>query len=208
MTNQTENTKKTQADSHFLFLDYETGGLNGRIEGGELGCESYPIFEVAAIIADSQLNEVGEPIRIVINQSEDSIAMASDWAINTHTDSGLLDEVRTSTITLRDAELKILEELKSRGIGKYCRKTFTGAILAGSSVAFDRSYMMAQMPELSDYLHYRQVDVSSVNILARVFKPQVAERVVKEYKHEALSDVRETIEELRFYKQQIFQPEK
>lgn len=107
MTNQTENTEQTQADSHFLFLDYETGGLNGRIEGGELGCESYPIFEVAAIITDSQLNEVGEPIRIVINQSEDSIATASEWAINTHSDSGLLDEVRTSTITLRDAEFSV-----------------------------------------------------------------------------------------------------
>lgn len=193
-----------QKNSHLLFLDYETGGLNGRTESGALGCEHYPLLEVAAIITDSQLNEVGEPIRIAIYQDEIDLAAMSEWAIKVHTKSGLLNEVRNSKTTLQMAEELLLDKLQEYGINKYSRDTGKGAILAGSSINFDRSYMMAQMPALNDYLHYRQVDVSSINILVRIFKPEVSKLVVKEYKHEALSDIRETIEELKIYQNQLF----
>lgn len=193
-----------QKNSHFLFLDYESGGLNGRLENGELGCDYYPLFEVAVIITDSQLNEVGDPIRIVIHQTEEEIAKSHEWALEVHTKSGLLDEVRKSNVTLSMAEQIILDELQELGIGKYHRETGNGAILAGSSIFFDRSYMMCQMPELNGHLHYRQVDVSGLNILARIFKPEVSNQVVKELKHEALADIRETIAELKIYHEHFF----
>ncbi len=188
----------------FLWLDYETGGLNGRLENGELGMEYYPIFEVAAIVTDSKLNQIGEPLRLVIHQSEESIAKSHQWALNTHTESGLLDEVRSSKLSLKDAEHAIISHLQTLDIPPYNRKEQIGAILAGSSIMFDRTYMMCQMPELNDYLHYRQLDVSAFNIAARVFRPELAGQIKKEYKHEALADIQETIDEFKVYRDALF----
>ncbi|HIF9333366.1 TPA: oligoribonuclease [Photobacterium damselae] len=190
--------------SHLLFLDFETGGLNGRLDNGKLGMDYYPIFEVALIITDNQLNVVGEPLRLVIHQDENMISRSSEWALNAHTNSGLLDEVRRSEISLHDAEQLIIESLKSVGIGKYDRKLKTGAILAGSSVTFDRTYMICQMPELTEYLHYRQLDVSAINLAVRLFKPDVESYVHKKYLHKALDDIQETIDELKVYKDHLF----
>ncbi|WP_082243408.1 oligoribonuclease [Vibrio parahaemolyticus] len=190
--------------TYFAWLDYETGGLNGRLDNGHLGMDYYPIFEVAMIVTDSQLNQVGEPLRLVVHQFEDSISQCSQWAIDTHTKSGLLDEVRTSTLSLRDAEVAIISHLKNLGIPPYDRKKKSGAILAGSSIMFDRTFMMCQMPELSDYLHYRQLDVSAFNLAVRAFKPEIEQFVQKQYKHEALSDIQETIDEFKVYRSALF----
>ncbi|AYV20467.1 oligoribonuclease [Vibrio mediterranei] len=189
---------------NLLFLDYETGGLNGRLENGQLGMNYYPIFEVALIVTDSQLNVVGEPLRLVIHQDDEMISRTSEWALNTHTKSGLLDEVRASSLTLQDAEKTVIAHLKTLGIEKYDRKAKTGAILAGSSVTFDRTYMMCQMPELTEYLHYRQLDVSALNLAVRMFKPEVESFVSKQYLHKALDDIQETIDELKVYKEHLF----
>lgn len=189
---------------NLLFLDYETGGLNGQLENGQLGMNYYPIFEVALIVTDSQLNVVGEPLRLVIHQDEKMISRSSEWALNAHTKSGLLDEVRASSLTLHDAEKTVIAHLKSLGIEKYDRKAKTGAILAGSSVTFDRTYMMCQMPELTEYLHYRQLDVSGLNLAVRMFKPEVESFVKKQYLHKALEDILETIDELKVYKEHLF----
>lgn len=193
-------SKKTK----LLWLDYETGGLNGRLENGEWGMEYYPILEVACIVTDGELNQLGEPLRLVIHHDEESLNKCHEWAIKTHTATGLLEEVRASTLTLKEAEQAIIEHLKSLGIGKYDRKTREGAILAGSSIMFDRTYMMAQMPELDDYLHYRQLDVSAINLTARFFRPDVVDAVKKEYQHEALADIWETINEFKMYRDHIF----
>lgn len=190
--------------TYFLWLDFETGGLNGRLNNGHLGMEYYPIFEVALIVTNSQLDQVGEPLRLVINQTEDRIAQSSEWAIETHTKSGLLDEVRSSKLSLKDAEHAIISHLKTLDISAYDRKKKTGAILAGSSIMFDRTYMMCQMPELSDYLHYRQLDVSAFNLAVRAFKPEIEQRIQKEYKHEALADIQETIDEFKVYRESLF----
>ncbi|HDI3318778.1 TPA: oligoribonuclease [Vibrio cholerae] len=188
----------------FAWLDYETGGLNGRLPNGQLGMDYYPILEVALIVTDGQLHQVGEPLRLVIHHSEERIAQCSEWAIETHTKSGLLDEVRASKISLQDAEHAIISHLMTLGIKAYDKQSKTGAILAGSSIQFDRSFMMCQMPELNDYLHYRQLDVSTFNIAVRQFAPHIEEMVKKEYKHEALADIQETIFEFKQYVYHLF----
>ena len=189
---------------NLLFLDYETGGLNGQLENGELGMSYYPIFEVALIVTDSELNTVGEPLRLVIHQDEESISRSSEWALSTHSKSGLLDEVRESPLSLAMAEKMIIQHMNFLGIEKYDRKAKTGAVLAGSSVTFDRTYMICQMPELAEYLHYRQLDVSALNLAVRMFKPEVESFVTKRYTHKALDDIQETIDELKVYKEQLF----
>lgn len=186
-------------DVFFAWLDFETGGLNGRLDNGHLGMDYYPIFEVALIVTDSQLNQVGEALRLVINHSEERIQQSSEWAICAHTKSGLLDEVRSSKLSLKDVEHAIISHLQTLGIDSYDRKAKKGAVLAGSSIGFDRSYMMCQMPELNDYLHYRQMDVSSFNLAVRAFKPSLEDKFTKQYKHEALSDIQETIDEFKVY---------
>lgn len=189
---------------YFAWLDFETGGLNGRLDNGHLGMDYYPIFEVALIVTDSQLNQVGESLRLVINQNEERIAESSEWAVDTHTKSGLLDEVRSSKLSLKDAEHAIISHLQTLGIDSYDRKKKSGAILAGSSIMFDRTFMMCQMPELSDYLHYRQLDVSAFNLAVRAFRPEIEDKVQKQYKHEALADIQETIDEFKVYRDSLF----
>jgi oligoribonuclease (3'-5' exoribonuclease) len=191
---------------YFLFGDIETGGLNGRVENGQLGMEYYPIFELAFIVTDSELNEVGEPLRIVVHQQPEDIEKSHEWALKTHKESGLISEVHDSPYTLEEAEQLIIAHLESLGFKPYDRKTKEGLVFAGSSIMFDRSYIMCQMPKLHEFLHYRQLDVSAIALAARAFKSELEKtaRKAKEYKHEALSDIRETIDELRLYRNELF----
>lgn len=189
-----------------VFLDLETGGLNGRLDNGKLGCEYYPILEIAIIVTDSELIQIGEPLVIAVFQNNDDIEKCHEWALKKHEETGLLQRVRESGLTLDQAEDQVIKYLDGLGVGKYNRKTKTGGLLAGSSIHFDRSFIMAQMDELNKYLHYRQIDVSALSLTARMFNPE-AEKIAiqhKEMKHEALSDIRETITELKFYKENIF----
>lgn len=187
---------------YFLFGDLETGGLNGRLPNGRLGMEFYPIFEMAFIVTDQNLNQIGEPLRMAVHYSDDDIAKAHEWAIKTHTETGLLAEVKASVITLHQAEQRVIEHLKSLGINAYDRETKTGAVFAGNSIMFDRSYIMCQMPQLHEYLHYRQLDISALALFARAFSPKLQEEIVsnKTYQHEALADIQESIAELKAYR--------
>ena len=189
-----------------LFNDIETGGLNGRLDNGKLGIEHYPIFELAFITTNKSLQEIGEPLELAVYQDEDSIAKSHKWALEQHTESGVIERSRQSKVTLKEAEQLILEHLRSLGLEKYNSKTKKGIIFAGSSCMFDRSYIMAQMKELHEFMHYRQLDVSALAIASRLWKPKLEKKAVgaKEYKHEALADIRETIEELKTYKSALF----
>ncbi len=187
--------------------DLETGGLNGRLESGLLGMETYPILELAFILTDSQLNQIGEPLHIVIGHSEEVIKTCHDWAITKHTKSGLLNEVRKSKISLPMAESMVIAWLKSLGVNSYDRKSRTGAIFAGNSIMFDRDFIQCQMPTLHDYMHYRQMDISAVALAARLWNPSIEGLVNKEYKHEALADINESISEARVYKNFLFSTE-
>jgi oligoribonuclease len=191
---------------YFLHCDLETGGLNGPVLGGKLGMQYYPIFEMAFIVTDTNLEQLGEPLRLVVSHSEEDIAKSHEWAIEKHTESGLLTEVRFSDIKLLQAEQMVIDHLKSLGIDPYDRKKKTGAILSGSSIAFDRSYIMCQMPALHDYLHYRQLDISAIALAARAFNPALEKEISskKQYKHEALADIEESIAELKAYRSALF----
>jgi len=188
---------------YLLFGDLETGGLNGRLDNGALGMEYYPIFEVAFIVTDNELEQIGEPLRIVIHHSDETIARSHQWALETHTESGLIKEVKKSTVTLQQAEKMVIDHLKTLGIDAYNRETKTGAVFAGNSIMFDRSYLMCQMPKLHEYLHYRQLDISALALFARIFQPALERKVVeaKQYKHKALPDIIESINELKTYRE-------
>lgn len=198
----------TASPSHpikLAFLDLETGGLDGMQPDGKIGAASFPILEIAMHVTDSELNILDdEGLRLVIHVAEEEITRMDAWAIEQHTKSGLLDEVRRSTITLRDAEEQCIEHMRKHGAEKYNRKTKTGTIMAGNSIRFDRNYLNAQMPLLDSYFHYRQIDVSSIDLLNRIWRPEISARVHKEYKHLALSDIRETINEIRLYKETLW----
>lgn len=190
-----------------VWCDLETGGLNGRLPNQELGMDYYPILEIAIILTDENLDEIGEPLCIAIHQPEEEINKCSEWAIDTHSKSGLLERVRLSNINLTQAQSIILDHLEWQGVSAYDRKAKTGGILCGSSIMFDRSYLMTQMPELHEYLHYRQLDVSALNLAMRMFNPDLAVKATefKQYSHEALADIRESIEELRVYRGSIIE---
>jgi oligoribonuclease len=189
--------------SYFIFGDIETGGLNGRLDNGVLGMEYYPILELAFILTDKDLNQVGDPLRLVVHQDDESIDRCHAWALDTHTKSGLLDEVRASTLSLVDAEQMVIDWLNVLGVAKYDGKTKQGVVFAGNSIMFDRSYIMCQMPMLHAFMHYRQLDISAIALAARAWNPELELKAVsaKLYAHEALADIRESIEELRVYKQ-------
>ncbi|MCL1088056.1 oligoribonuclease [Shewanella profunda] len=193
-------------DQFFLFGDLETGGLNGRLDNGQLGMEYYPIFEVAFIVTDSELNQVGEALHIVIHQDDESIARSHEWAIDVHTKSGLLAAVRASLVSLSQAEQMVIEHLKALGIPKHDRKSKTGVVFAGNSIMFDRSFIMCQMSELHEYMHYRQLDISALGLAARAWAPEVERNAIKAklYQHEALADIRESIAELKYYRDKLF----
>lgn len=198
--------------NHLIFCDLETGGLNGRLLNGALGCDYCPIFEIAVIVTDTDLNEIAT-FSYFINHDDETINRSDEYALNMHEKSGLLNKVRMSpdkemNSSLLEIEAVLLEDLQKAGVEKYNRKEKTGGIFCGSSVMFDRSFLMAQMPALHDYFHYRQIDVSSVALLSKFWQPEVEKLAVsqKKYKHEALADIRETINELRCYRDFIFRP--
>jgi len=191
--------------THFLATDIEAGGLNGRLENGQLGCDYYPIFEVACILTDTELNEI-DTLRLVIHHSEEVIQTSSEWSLENLGKSGLLDEVRKASMSLNEAETAILDWLASHGVEKYDRKAKTGAVMVGNSIAYDRSFIMSQMSLFNEYLHYRQVDISALAVLSRAWQPELQKKATehKQYAHEALQDIRESLQELSVYKSVLF----
>jgi oligoribonuclease len=199
-----EQRAKGNDMNRLVFLDIETGGLAGLLENGHMGCQYYPIFQVALIVTDLQLREIAPPLDIYIYQSEDMIARSHEWAIDQHTKSGVLDKSRKFGIELADAEKQILDYFKELGIEAYDRKEKTGAAMAGNSILLDRMFISAQMPKLDAYLHYRQMDISAVNMLGRAMGADLMEGITKTYSHDAIQDIRECLHEARHYCKQLF----
>ncbi|MDG9702123.1 oligoribonuclease [Streptomyces sp. DH37] len=158
------------------------------------------LIEVAALVTDSELNVLGDGVDIVIRPPAEALDTMPDVVRAMHTASGLLDELEGGT-TLEDAERRVLE---------YVRKHVPEpgrAPLCGNSVGTDRGFLMRDMPTLEDYLHYRIVDVSSVKELARRWYPKAYfNSPEKSGNHRALADIRESIAELRYYREAVFVP--
>lgn len=197
----------TENNMTLLFIDIETGGLAGLLDNGHMGCQFYPIFQIALIPTDQQLRPIAPPMNIHIHQSEEMIARSHEWALKQHEKTGLLKASRESGVDLAEAEKLIIEYLQAIGVAKYDRETKTGAVMAGNSIVLDRMFISAQMPTLQAYMHYRQIDISAVGMLGRAMGKNLLEGVDKRYTHDAIEDIKETILEARHYCRQLFNAE-
>lgn len=170
---------------NLIWIDLEMTGLEP---------DTDRILEIATIVTDGQLNQIAEGPVIAIHESEDVLSNMNEWCIKTHGQTGLTERVRQSTISLAEAERMTLDFLKDHiepGISPMC----------GNSIGQDRRFLHRYMPELHDFFHYRNIDVSTLKELARRWKPAIMDGFNKNGTHLALEDIRESIEELRYYRQ-------
>jgi oligoribonuclease len=158
------------------------------------------ILEVAMVVTDAELNTIAEAPVYVLHQPDEVLDAMDSWNKSTHGKSGLVDKVRASRLNEADVESRIIDFLKPV-VGERI------APLAGNTVHQDRRFMARYMPAFDAYLHYRIVDVSTLKELARRWRPDVLAGVTKEGKHEALADVYESIEELRYYRRTFLRAE-
>jgi oligoribonuclease len=151
------------------------------------------IIEVAIIITDPDLATVAEAPVLAVHQPDAVLAAMDDWNQATHARSGLIDRVKASPLSERDVEERMLEFLREH-------VPANTSPMCGNSICQDRRFLARWMPKLEAYFHYRNLDVSTVKELCRRWKPDVAKGFNKASKHEALADILESIEELRYYR--------
>ncbi len=175
-----------------VWIDCEMTGL-------DLGSDL--LIEVAALVTDSELNVLGEGVDVVIGATPDEMARMPEVVRAMHASSGLTDEVVVSTMTLADAEQQVLAYIK-QWVPEPKK-----APLCGNSIATDRGFLTRDMSELDEWLHYRMVDVSSVKELARRWYPRAYfASPEKGGGHRALADIRESVLELKYYREAVFVP--
>ncbi|MEZ0065871.1 oligoribonuclease [Streptacidiphilus sp. MAP12-20] len=178
-------------NDRMVWIDCEMTGL-------DLGRDA--LVEVAALVTDSELNILGEGVDIVVRPPAEAVEQMPEIVREMHTSSGLLDELADGT-TLAEAEAKVLAYIRAHvpEAGK--------APLCGNSVATDRGFLARDMPALESHLHYRIVDVSSIKELARRWYPRTYYNSPKKQgNHRALADIRESIAELKYYREALFVP--
>jgi oligoribonuclease len=175
-----------------VWIDCEMTGLDLRSDA---------LIEVAALVTDPDLNVLGDGVDVVIHADDALLDGMLDVVREMHEKSGLTDEVRRSAVTLSEAQ-----DLVMRYITQYVPEPRT-APLCGNSIATDRGFLARDMPLLDNHLHYRMIDVSSVKELCRRWYPRVYfGQPAKGLAHRALADIRESIRELKYYRQTIFVP--
>jgi len=157
------------------------------------------IVEIATIVTDNDLNIVAEGPDLVMHADETVIAAMDDFVVQMHTRSGLLDEIRASTLTVADAQAQTLAFLQSHIAES------RSVPLCGNSIGTDRRFLAAYMNDLEEWLHYRSIDVSTVKELARRWYPQAFSEVPDKHAgHRALDDIRESVAELKFWREKVF----
>ena len=187
----TETTKNADAHAPLVWIDCEMTGLDPVADD---------LVEVAVLITDSELTILDEGIDLVIRPSEEILAQMDPFVRDMHTTSGLIREF-DSGLALEDAAARVLEYITARVPEP--RK----ALLAGNSVGQDRLFLKAYMPEVVEHLHYRIVDVSTVKELARRWYPRAYfQAPAKTGGHRALGDIRDSIQELRYYRRAVMAP--
>ena len=176
-----------------VWIDCEMTGLD---TGSDL------LIEVAALVTDSELNVLGDGIDVVIGATREQLERMPPVVRDMHAASGLTEEVLASTVTLQEAEQRVLAYVKT--LVPEPKK----APLCGNSIATDRGFLTRDMPALDDWLHYRMVDVSSIKELARRWYPRVYFSAPKKGGgHRALADILESVQELRYYRSAVFVPQ-
>lgn len=180
-----------QDQNHLIWIDLEMTGLSP---------ENNRIIEIAVVITDNQLNIIAEAPVWVVYQTDAHLDTMDAWNKSVHARSGLIDKVRASTLSEGEAALKLLEFLKQyvpQGASPMC----------GNSVCQDRRFLARWMPEVEAWFHYRNLDVSTLKELVRRWRPALAKGFSKHGKHEALADIHESIEELRYYREHFIRLE-
>lgn len=155
------------------------------------------VLEVAVVVTDSELNVLAESPSYAIIQPDEELAKMDKWNVGTHTRSGLLERLKIDGVELEFAEAEILKLLK-----KYLNKGQSP--LCGNTIHQDRKFIVRYMPKLEEFLHYRNLDVSTIKELCRRWYPEVITGFSKHNKHEALADIHESIAELKYYREKIF----
>ena len=176
-------------NDRLVWIDLEMTGLDP---------ERHVIVEVAAVVTDAELTVLGEGLDLVVHATEEQLGQMDDFVTKMHANSGLDEEIRTSTVTIEEAEEAVL-----RLVEKHCDPNHP-APLAGNSIATDRTFIRAYMPRLDKALHYRMIDVSTIKELARRWHPRAYyNQPDKGMAHRALQDIIESIRELDFYRRSV-----
>ena len=170
--------------NNLIWIDMEMTGLIP---------DSDRIIEVALLVTDAQLNLIAEGPVLVVRQPDEVLAAMDSWNKGVHGKSGLIDKVKASVIDEATVEARLLEflaPLVPAGASPMC----------GNSICQDRRFLARSMPRLEAYFHYRNLDVSTLKELVKRWKPELAKGLKKEGKHEALADILDSIEELKYYR--------
>ncbi|GAV21419.1 oligoribonuclease [Mariprofundus micogutta] len=174
-------------NSNLVWMDLEMTGLDPDIES---------IIEIATIVTDGKLNILAEGPSLVIHQPDEILDRMDDWNTKHHAQSGLTAKVRASKISMAEAEeqtMKFIKQYVAEGESPLC----------GNSIHQDRRFLVRYMPTLEAYVHYRNIDVSTIKELGRRWYP-TKKAPIKRAQHLAMSDVRESIKELAFYRKHLF----
>ena len=174
-----------QDKNNLIWIDMEMTGLNPNSDF---------IIEVALVITDSQLNTIAEAPVFVVSQSAAVLDGMDNWNKTTHTRSGLIEKVKASNLTEAVVEahlITFLSQYVPTGISPMC----------GNSICQDRRFLARLMPQLEAYFHYRNLDVSTLKELVKRWKPEIKAGLKKQGKHEALADIYDSINELKYYRE-------
>jgi len=173
---------------NLIWIDLEMTGLDP---------DKNRIIEIATAVTDRELTVLAEGPVFAIHQPDDVLGTMDEWNTRQHTNSGLTERVRASEVSEAEAEqltLQFLRQHVDQGASPIC----------GNSICQDRRFLIRHMPELAAYFHYRNLDVSTLKILAKLWLPEVGNRFEKKSVHLALADIHDSIRELRFYREHLF----
>lgn len=179
---QEQNAKSRK--QNLIWIDLEMTGLDP---------EKERIIEIATIVTDVDLNTIAEGPVIAVKQSDELLNAMDEWCTKTHSENGLTERVKASTISEREAELQTIEFLKEH-VDAGCSP------ICGNTIGQDRRFLVKYMPELEAYFHYRNLDVSTLKELALRWNPKVLRGFEKKNTHLALDDIRESIAELKHFR--------
>lgn len=177
----------TKPANNLIWIDLEMTGLDPRHDR---------IIEMATVVTDEQLNVIAEGPVFAIHQSDELLNGMDDWNTNQHNKSGLVQRVKESVMTEEMAQAKMIEFLRQHTVeGK--------SPMCGNSIWQDRRFLSAYMPDLEKYFHYRMIDVSTLKELALRWAPTIYNGFKKESAHLAMSDIHDSINELKYYRENL-----